>query len=52
MVGARQLQQALGELEAASRQQKPDPARKAMARVREIWPGTRDELARAARDCA
>jgi HPt (histidine-containing phosphotransfer) domain-containing protein len=48
MVGARQLQEALGQLEAASRHQELEPARQAMARVREIWPATREELTRAA----
>jgi HPt (histidine-containing phosphotransfer) domain-containing protein len=49
MVGARQLQDALGELETASRRRELEPAREAIERVREIWPTTRDELTQAAR---
>jgi HPt (histidine-containing phosphotransfer) domain-containing protein len=49
MVGAVALQEALAELEGASRRLDADQARAAMSRVREVWPRTRDELARAAR---
>jgi HPt (histidine-containing phosphotransfer) domain-containing protein len=49
MVGALQLNEALGELETASRRRELEPAREAIDRVREIWPATRDELTRAAR---
>jgi HPt (histidine-containing phosphotransfer) domain-containing protein len=49
MVGALQLQEALADLEAASRRDGLEEARQAMRRVREVWPSTRDELARAAR---
>ncbi len=48
MVGAHQLQDALSALEAASRRRELEAAREAMTRVREIWPGTQEELARAA----
>jgi HPt (histidine-containing phosphotransfer) domain-containing protein len=49
MVGALQLQEALAALETAVRSRELEPARVAMAHIREIWPATRDELARAAR---
>jgi HPt (histidine-containing phosphotransfer) domain-containing protein len=49
MVGALQLQEALGALETASRRRELEPAREAIERVREIWPATRDELTEAAR---
>jgi hypothetical protein len=49
MIGASQLQIALGALEAATRREDPDGAESAMARVRGLWPGAREELARAAR---
>jgi HPt (histidine-containing phosphotransfer) domain-containing protein len=49
MVGAVELQKALAALEAASRRLELEGARDALTRVREVWPGIRDELARAAR---
>jgi HPt (histidine-containing phosphotransfer) domain-containing protein len=45
MLGARQLLAALTDLEAATRAGDESDARDAFARVKEIWPPTRDELA-------
>lgn len=45
MVGARQLQEALSELEAATRNWDGDRAHVALERIREVWPPTRDGLA-------
>jgi HPt (histidine-containing phosphotransfer) domain-containing protein len=45
MVGAGQLQEALTELEAATRRWDGDRARVALERIREVWPPTRDGLA-------
>ena len=45
MLGARQLLSALTELEAATRAANEAAAADALARVKEIWPPTRDELA-------
>jgi HPt (histidine-containing phosphotransfer) domain-containing protein len=45
MLGARELQEALTELEAASRSWDGDRARVALDRIREVWPPTRDGLA-------
>ena len=45
MLGARQLLSALTELEAATRGPDGSGAGAALARVREVWPPTRDELA-------
>jgi HPt (histidine-containing phosphotransfer) domain-containing protein len=49
MVGASELQIALAALETATRGSDADAAGAAMARVRELWPGAREQLARAAR---
>lgn len=48
MVGAGQLQEALSELEAAARDSELARARLALDRLSEVWPATREELARAA----
>jgi hypothetical protein len=45
MVGARELLAALTELEAATRGSNKSRALVALARVRQVWPPTRDELA-------
>jgi HPt (histidine-containing phosphotransfer) domain-containing protein len=45
MLGARQLQEALTELEAATRDWHEARVRIALERVREVWPPTRVELA-------
>jgi len=45
MLGARQLLGALTELEAATRAADESGAGAALARVKEVWPPTRDELA-------
>jgi HPt (histidine-containing phosphotransfer) domain-containing protein len=45
MLGAEQLQQALTELEAATRAGDEVGARAALEGLREVWPPTRDELA-------
>lgn len=45
MVGAGQLQEALSELEAATRNWDEDGAQAALERVRQVWPPTRDGLA-------
>jgi len=44
MLGARQLLDALTELEAATRDADESGAGAALARVRQVWPPTRDEL--------
>ena len=49
MVGAAQLQQALAALEAAARSHDLERARALLAPVRDLWPGAREELGRAAR---
>jgi HPt (histidine-containing phosphotransfer) domain-containing protein len=49
MVGAAQLQLALAELEAAARSQDLERAHALLVPVRELWPGAREELGRAAR---
>jgi hypothetical protein len=48
MVGARPLLETLGDVESAAREHQLEPAREALARVREVWPSTRDELERVA----
>lgn len=45
MLGAGALQEALRDLEAAARDADVPEARKALERLREVWPPTRDELA-------
>jgi HPt (histidine-containing phosphotransfer) domain-containing protein len=45
MLGADRLQAALSDLEAAARNADDPRARNALARVRVLWPPTRDELA-------
>jgi HPt (histidine-containing phosphotransfer) domain-containing protein len=49
MVGAQPLQQALTELEAATRDHDESRARAALERVRAVWPATREQLAEASR---
>ena len=49
MVGAKPLQQALTELETATRGQNESQARKALEAVRAVWPATREQLTEAAR---
>jgi hypothetical protein len=49
MLGADQLQTALTDLEAASRDFDAARAAAALERLREVWPPTRDELASIAR---
>jgi hypothetical protein len=48
MVGAAELQRQLAELEAAARGGDVDAARTAIARVHELWPHAREQLARTA----
>jgi hypothetical protein len=48
LVGAQDLLAALTVLEAAARRGETSAAETALATVREVWPGTRDELARVA----
>jgi HPt (histidine-containing phosphotransfer) domain-containing protein len=50
MVGARPLLEALSEVESATRSNQLGPARQALERLQEIWPSTRSELERIARD--
>jgi HPt (histidine-containing phosphotransfer) domain-containing protein len=52
MVGARDLQSALSDLETAARRAELEPAQRALARVNEVWPATRAELERAASSSA
>jgi HPt (histidine-containing phosphotransfer) domain-containing protein len=49
MLGAAQLKRALDEIELATRDRDEARARAALARVLEVWPPTRDELALVAR---
>lgn len=48
MVDAKQLLAALSELESAARDHQLEPTRHALERVQVVWPGTREELERAA----
>jgi len=48
IIGAKELQSELSELERTAREGRKQPARNAMARVRELWPATVSELERAA----
>jgi hypothetical protein len=50
MIGARPLLAALIDVESASLSDELEPARSALLRLRSIWPATRDELERVARD--
>ena len=50
MIGAEPLLAALTDVEAASRRCELEPARSALARLKTIWPATRDELERASRE--
>lgn len=49
MVGAAQLQQVLAALESAARSRDLERARALLDPVRNLWPGAREELGRAAR---
>lgn len=49
MLGARQLQESLTEIEAATRDHDELRAREALTRLRAVWPTTRQQLAEASR---
>ncbi|HEY1517898.1 MAG TPA: Hpt domain-containing protein [Solirubrobacteraceae bacterium] len=49
MLGARQLQESLTAIEAATRDHDTLRARKALTRLRAVWPSTREQLAEASR---
>jgi HPt (histidine-containing phosphotransfer) domain-containing protein len=48
MIDAKPLLRALSELESAARDHQLEPARRALDQVQLVWPGTREELERAA----
>ena len=49
MLGARQLQESLTAIEAATRNHDESRAREALTRLRAVWPTTREQLAEASR---
>jgi HPt (histidine-containing phosphotransfer) domain-containing protein len=48
MIGAKQLLEALTDVETSAREGRAEDASHALSRVRDAWPRTRDELLRAA----
>lgn len=49
MLGAKQLQEALTAIEAATRDHDESRAREALTRLRAVWPAAREQLAEASR---